>query len=336
MSNPREYNVPQTSRPVPISSLYVLKSLFAFLVVTCHVPLDITGHWLEPVARGAVSVFFLISGYFLYAPSLAKSCQRAIRSFRNIVPIYILVSVFYWLWLLPNNGNLMNSWQSVVVWLTTGAMFSGHLWYLVAMLQALIVLALVFKSRQVWLIYLFPALSVFGLLGSQYGFLISSEHKDYVYNVYNVVCYGLPCMSAGYLVRKFEDRLLAMGDWLYALVIIIGLLYLERWVLEMTGHTYASGAYLGSYLFAGVIFVVALQHKSLGQGSLMEHIGMCYSGNIYYFHIALSTLLVRILVPIYGLTFYKLFGAVLVFLLSWAVAWLVVKAQEKLGISVLR
>ena len=70
----------QPKRPEPIYSLYVLKCLMAFLVVTCHTPFYVSGGYLSPLARGAVSAFFLISGYFLYAPSPKTSYNRAIKS----------------------------------------------------------------------------------------------------------------------------------------------------------------------------------------------------------------------------------------------------------------
>lgn len=142
-------------------------------------------------------MFFLISGYFLYTPSLAGSYRRALKSIKSTVVIYLIISCFYWLWLLPNNGNLMNSWRVFILWLTTGAGFSGHLWYLVAMIEALLVLALIFRWGRGWMLWLFVPLFLFGLLGSQYGFLLTDEPKAYTFEVYNVVCYGLPCMAGG-------------------------------------------------------------------------------------------------------------------------------------------
>ena len=77
-----------------INSLYILKCLFAFLVVTCHTPMGAVKVMLQPIAMGAVCVFFLISGYFLYSPQAEKSYQRAVKSLRSTVKIFLVVSLF--------------------------------------------------------------------------------------------------------------------------------------------------------------------------------------------------------------------------------------------------
>lgn len=154
-----------------INSLYILKCLFAFLVVTCHTPMGAVKVMLQPIAMGAVCVFFLISGYFLYSPQAEKSYQRATKSLRSTVKIFLVVSLFYWAWLLPNNGNLLNSFHQLWSFLLTGAVFSGHTWYLMAMIQGLLVLSLVFRlgiQRYIWIL---TPLCIFGLLDSQYSFL---------------------------------------------------------------------------------------------------------------------------------------------------------------------
>lgn len=327
---------PSSARPEPIYSLYVLKCLFAFLVVTCHTPFDISGDLLPPVARGAVSVFFLISGYFLYSPNLEVSQRRAIKSIKSTVKIYLFVSCFYWVWLLPNYGNLMNSWAMARAWLFTGSAFSGHLWYLMAMIQALAVLYLIFRWGKPWMVWLLTPLFLFGLLGSQYGFLLTDEPTDYVFGVYNTICYGLPCMAGGYLLGKYEAQLMRFRHWLYALLAGIAWVFAERALLESAGHTYASGAYFGSYLVAFLFVLTGLQYKSFGRGSLLATIGAKYSGNIYYFHIAVATVLTHLLYPFGLQPFYMLFGSLLVFLASWLLSWGIVRIQERIGIRLLR
>ena len=80
-----------------------------------------------------------------------------------------------------------------------------------------------------------------------------------------------------------------------------------------------------------------LSYKSLGQGTWLETIGEKYSGNIYYFHIAViigwkalnthSPLLSEI---------YEYGGAFIVFFISLGIAWLVVKLQDLIGYHVLK
>ena len=336
-----QVNIPtnQSNRPEPIYSLYVLKCLMAFLVVTCHTPFFATGDLLPPIARGAVPVFFLISGYFLYAPSLETSYRRAVKSLKNAAKIYLVVSLIYWAWLLPNNGNLMNSWYRFFVWLTMGAGFSGHLWYLVAMVEALAILALLFRFGRSWMLWLLIPLFLLALIGSQYSFLYTDERSPYVlgiYAVHNVFSHGLPCMAGGYLIAKHEPVLMRFRYWGYALIAGIGLLYGERALLEGAGYDYAMGVYFGSFLCAVLFFLTALQYKPLGQGSVMSKIGERYSGNIYYFHIIVATVLAQGFSLLGLREVYRSFGSVFVFFASWALAWVIVRLQERLGIRILR
>ena len=318
---------PTTSRPQPISSLYLLKCLFAFLVVTCHTPMGIAKGWLHPLAMGAVCVFFLISGYFLYSPDPSKSYQRAMKSLRTVVPIFLIVSLFY---------NTLTSFSQLWRWLLTGNLTSGHTWYLMAMLQGLLLLAVIFRLRGERYIALLTPLCIFGLLGSQYAFLLTDERTRYYYDVYTSISYSIPFMSIGYLIAKYEGKLQRYQHWggLFACSVVVA--YAERILLHQTGHDYATGALFGSYLTAVLIFIWALQHKSFGANSWMETIGAKYSGNIYYFHIAVATLIVRLLSALALGEVYAQLGSIFVFIGSLIVASIIVRVQDKVGIHLLK
>ena len=80
-----------------------------------------------------------------------------------------------------------------------------------------------------------------------------------------------------------------------------------------------------------------LSHSELGRGTWLETIGAKYSGNIYYFHMAViigwkalnpySPLLSKV---------YEYGGALVVFIISLGIAWVVVKVQDKIGYHILK
>jgi hypothetical protein len=291
---------------------------------------------LQPIAMGAVCVFFLISGYFLYSPQAEKSYQRAVKSLRSTVKIFLVVSLFYWAWLLPNNGNLLNSFQKLWSLLLTGSLFSGHTWYLMAMIQGLLVLALVFRlgiQRYIWILTL---LCIFGLLGSQYSFLLTDERADYYYYVYTSISYSIPFMSMGYLIAKYESKLQEFRHWGILYALSVALAYGERALLFHAGYDYAAGALFGSFVTAVLIFIWALQHKSFGAGTWAETIGAKYSGNIYYFHIAVATIISKALYTAGMGPVYEQLGSALVFVGSIAVAYVIVRLQDKIGVHILK
>ena len=205
-----------------------------------------------------------------------------------------------------------------------------------AMIQGLLVLALVFRlgiQRYIWIL---TPLCIFGLLGSQYSFLLTDERADYYYYVYTSISYSIPFMSMGYLIAKHESKLQEFRHWgiLYALG--VALAYGERTLLFHSGHDYAAGALLGSFVTAVLIFIWALQHKSFGAGTWAETIGAKYSGNIYYFHIAVATIISKALYAAGMGPVYEQLGSALVFAGSIAVAYVIVHLQDKIGIHILK
>ena len=257
------------------------------------------------------------------------------KSLRSTVKIFLVVSLFYWAWLLPNNGNLLNSFQKLGSLLLTGSLFSGHTWYLMAMIQGLLVLALVFRlgiQRYIWILTL---LCIFGLLGSQYSFLLTDERADYYYYVYTSISYSIPFMSMGYLIAKYESKLQEFRHWGILYALSVALAYGERALLFHAGYDYAAGALFGSFVTAVLIFIWALQHKSFGAGTWAETIGAKYSGNIYYFHIAVATIISKALYTAGMGPVYEQLGSALVFVGSIAVAYVIVRLQDKLGSHIL-
>ena len=67
-----------------------------------------------------------------------------------------------------------------------------------------------------------------------------------------------------------------------------------------------------------------------------ETIGAKYSGNIYYFHIAMATIISKALYAAGMGPVYEQLGSALVFVGSIAVAYMIVRIQDKIGIHILK
>ena len=70
------------AKPKSVSSLYVLKALLAFVVVTCHSPLVLS--WVN-IPGFVVELFFAITGYFLYTADLGKVQSRIWKSVKKVI-----------------------------------------------------------------------------------------------------------------------------------------------------------------------------------------------------------------------------------------------------------
>lgn len=320
----------------PVSSLYVAKAIAAFFVVIAHVPLGALKTWIYPWALITVPIFFLISGYFLYASDEVKSANRTWGAIKKIIPSFLSLTLFYWIILLPNHGNTVHSWGQIWHFLAYGQLTTVHLWFLMAMLQAQVIFMFLFRWHLGKYLWLLIPLMLTALIWGKYSFLISAYNGQSLIYVFNSISYALPFMSTGYIIKKYEHKISARYPWGLLSLLALALAIAEQPFLVSLGYNKIQGPYIGSLSAAVLIFIWALQHKSFGAGSWMETIGAKYSGNIYYFHIAVATLIERLLSALGLGEVYALLGSVFVFIGSLIVASIIVRVQDKVGIHLLK
>ena len=323
---------PATAR-ASVSSLYVLKALLAFVVVTCHSPLVLP--WVH-IPGFVVELFFAITGYFLYTADLGKVQLRIWKSVKKIIPIIFILQVFYNLIVPPEFGPITSSYWLYIQWIFMGfsTFDSGHLWYLTALLLGLLFLGgylRIMKGRRVPLLFLLILPWIF--IGPYRMLLFDKPESIFVFNF---LTRAVPFLAMGYWVRANEENLLKYR-WINIFFLVLTLMGIEclvTWCLS--GYKYAASA-IAMFPMPFAAFMLMLSYKSLGQGTWLETIGEKYSGNIYYFPMAViigwkalnahSPLLSEI---------YEYGGAFIVFFISLGIAWLVVKLQDLIGYHVLK
>ena len=323
---------PATAR-ASVSSLYVLKALLAFVVVTCHSPLVLP--WVH-IPGFVVELFFAITGYFLYTADLGKVQLRIWKSVKKVIPIIFILQVFYNLIVPPEFGPITSSYWLYIQWIFMGfsTFDSGHLWYLTALLLGLLFLGgylRIMKGRRVPLLFLLILPWIF--IGPYRMLLFDKPESIFVFNF---LTRAVPFLAMGYWVRANEENLLKYR-WINIFFLVLTLMGIEclvTWCLS--GYKYAASA-IAMFPMPFAAFMLMLSYKSLGQGTWLETIGEKYSGNIYYFHMAViigwkalnahSPLLSEI---------YEYGGAFIVFFISLGIAWLVVKLQDLIGYHVLK
>ena len=323
---------PATAR-ASVSSLYVLKALLAFVVVTCHSPLVLP--WVH-IPGFVVELFFAITGYFLYTADLGKVQSRIWKSVKKVIPIIFILQVFYNLIVPPGFGPITSSYWLYIQWIFMGfsTFDSGHLWYLTALLLGLLCFGgylRIMKGRRVPLLFLLILPWIF--IGPYRMLLFDKPESIFVFNF---LTRAVPFLAMGYWVRANEENLLKYR-WINIFFLVLTLMGIEclvTWCLS--GYKYAASA-IALFPMPFAAFMLMLSYKSLGQGTWLETIGEKYSGNIYYFHMAViigwkalnahSPLLSEI---------YEYGGAFIVFFISLGIAWLVVKLQDLIGYHVLK
>ena len=229
----------------------------------------------------ATELFFAITGYFLYSSDFHKVQDRIWKSVRKALMITIFLQLFY-LPLAPPQ------WSSSVVlfnWALMGIANFGavHLWYLTALLYSLMAFSLFlkcFKGRFVPLLFI----GVVGwmLLGNYRYFIDGKEDSIYLFNF---ISRALPFLAMGYWIRANEMKLL-LYRWLNIYFLLLILSCLEAVLVYFLSEGHARGGIVEILPLRFAFFMLILSYKDLGKGTWLETIGAKYSGNIYYFHMA--------------------------------------------------
>ena len=268
---------PATAR-ASVSSLYVLKALLAFFVVTCHAPILLP--WVN-IPGLATELFFAITGYFLYSEDLGKIQSRIWKSIKKVIPIMIFLQLLY-IPLAPPD------WKSPVVlfnWAFMGiANFDAvHLWYLTSLLYSLITFSLFIRfTKGKYIPVLFLCVLGWMILGDYRYFI---DGKDGSIYLFNFISRALPFLAMGYWIRANESVLL-QRKWLNIYIVLWILSCSENLLIHTLSQGQADGGFVEIFPLRFAFFMLIISYKELGQGTWLETIGDKYSGNIYYYHMA--------------------------------------------------
>ena len=276
------------------TTLEIIKLLASYMVVFIHIHFD--GHAgivIDALARFAVPLFFLISGFYSYQITPEKVLKRI----KNVLFLIVLGVVSYTLF----NLFLMLLWKSpqdillyFVKYCDIGVWFklifmnftvsSGHLWYLFAILYVYIIFYFVTKHclRENFIyISAFVLLFVNILLGEGLSaFGIVFDHM----NARNFALMGIPFFEIGLLVRKHENKVKKIPGYVSVFAAAIGILGSIA-SLNLWGE---KELYLGSVFILFAIIIIFVKYSDIQYPHILyQSIG--FSTYIYIFHIMVNT-----------------------------------------------
>lgn len=327
-----------------ISSLYVLKALCAFFVVVIHFS-SRYGYYLYPIIRTAVPCFFMISGYFLYSDNRENMMSKLIKAFRKTLTITIFAYLFYFIVRIVISSILKEDDMNFHITSLLGYIIAGpsiwatgHLWYLVAYLETLLVILLLVWFRSLKLVWiLIPLGLITNLLMGKYGFLLPIPSDLMINDVpkymlaRNFFTIGIPAFSIGLIIRKYNQMIIQTinkhNAW-----IISGLLLLFS-IVEFTilyslyGRTFSGDIAIFTVPFAISLIIICLHYKEFGNDTIFEIIGKKYSSDIYIYHMFVASFIIRLIEIILGKLFggnwnffysaFIIFFATLIFVIIW-------------------
>lgn len=290
-------------------SIDALKVICAFLIVCIHIPFNIIGGgYYVALTRIGVPIFLMISGYF-YKQDQTK------RQIKKIAILFLEANIMYFLWnliygLLSGNNLVINLKSLVKFVLLNESPFSGHLWYLGAILYTLIIVYLLDKIGCKKIMYwITPVLLIGDLIIGKYSILIFGREFPYIV-VRNWLFVGIPYFSIGMLMQDERFRIGKWGIPVFALTTV-----LERYLLVSNGLNATRDQYISTTFLAIAVFSFALDYQG-NVSDTVAKIGRDYSTWIYIIHPIFITCFGYVVSKI-GLQYVWWFvGPIVVFLVS--------------------
>lgn len=315
-----------------IDSLFALKAICAFCVVIIHT--HIAGfEYVLPLMGLAVPTFFAISGFFLYSGDASAEIGRALRWVKKSLVLTMVLTPLYAVYLTATQGYI-NASPATCLKIVTGHYCAGHLWYLYALWQALLVFAAMrkFCPWALGLFFLFFAwdasLFLFGGLNPAVKY-----PDEYFLTVFSR---ALPMLMVGYTAAKYRHFWEKGLVWDILMVVVLIVLF---GVQECTFHT-SSGKLFDFILSAGeacMLLMLCVRHQGWSLPCL-SWIGKHHSADIYYLHALVAPLCIRgggyfigpIIIPLWALV---TFVATLCLSVVWQVVWKRICACRKMRVA---
>lgn len=319
-------------------TLELLKLFASYMVVFIHVKFyGELGVAIETLARFAVPLFFLISGYYSYQIKPEKILKRA----KNILNLSILAVGSYTVFNIVTfllKGKVGRVFLYLAKYLDVtrlGKLFifnvpisAGHLWFLLALIYVYLVFYWMTVSR-----FNEKAMFIlsFLLLG---GHLLLGEGLSMVgirlplWLVRNFALMGMPFFVLGLFTRKHENKLHTIPN--YALVILAVIGGAEA---VISRHLFGRNEmYVGSMLILFALVAWFIKYANVRYPSFINALSGC-STYIYIFHVMISSVVLGL---------YKLFALhyetsivlqnihpIIVCIASTALAYAIMKKKQR-------
>ncbi|MCI7812223.1 MAG: acyltransferase [Lachnospiraceae bacterium] len=283
-------------------SIDAMRFVAAVLVVCLHTGLPEKKIWATTVlfiARSAVPLFFMISGYmFAMRKKWDQNMDLYVRKQqKKIAQVAFAGLIFYMM------VDILRSGPKTVLWVTfhpksilefllfNNVWYGGHLWYLFAYLYVLFVYQFLIKRDRVkWMYYWIP----FGLIGyavlGKYSKLILGTEVSYMCSR-NFLMAGIPCFAIGHWLAQGtwksaeKNKNLERAAWIGLMVIEVGMLWAERNFLKAHKSYVSTNNFIANTLLGVTALIFALRFPGNKPWvRKIAYLGKKYSMTIYILH----------------------------------------------------
>ena len=281
------------------TTLELFKLFASYMVVFIHVVFyGNLGIVMDALARFAVPLFFLTSGFFSYNISPEKIKKRI----KHIFSLLLFATVIYIIFDISSllfSGNLnkiptyfsgfLNLSTLLKLFIFNMPISGGHLWYLWAILYVYIIFyfaAILHIKERIIFIISFLLLFLHILLGeclTVFGISVP------IVVIRNFALMGIPFFVLGLFANKHQDKLCNISNKVIITAIIAG-------VSESLLSRYLFGKnelYIGTLLILFAFVVIFLKYPNIKHLHFLDKLDGC-STYIYIFHLMISSIVVRV------------------------------------------
>ena len=274
------------------------KYLCAFLVISIHMSY-FGKRYFEPLTRFAVPIFFMITGHFY---SSIKKSNREYGQIKKTIAILLSSNFLYLLWEIARcillNESFSNSFSpllSAKVWIEflcfNKSFFSGHLWYLGALLYVLVIILAVDKYSNRKKLYKFiPLLLLLNILLGNYSAILFGIKLPLALTRNFLLC-GLPFFLIGDAIRQ-KQCILKQKQLVVMAIFAMLITMVENAFLLGSGKEFNADCFLATPFLAYSLFVLFLKNNNISNTHILRivsKIGKSTSTIIYIVHpIAIS------------------------------------------------
>ncbi|MCG7497251.1 acyltransferase [Vibrio sp. Of7-15] len=241
------------------------------------------------ISRFAVPVFFIIAGFLFHQRIKQKTIfGYTVNYLTKLLMMYVVWSLIYY----AVFGLVMGQWRPIELSLTLyyGTVGSEILWFLPALIYAIVALAIaVHINKTSWLFVIAALLHSIGLANQSYQPLLPESAQFPSIYARDAAFFALFYVTLGYqlLHQKWLDKLLNISRnsfvWLAIAIVAGALMTAEGLYLILDLEGPIGEYYLFTPLLTVALFMVAITKKNSNQPTFFSKLGS-HSGEIYLNH----------------------------------------------------
>lgn len=282
------------------------KVLICIGVIIVHFPfVSPAGPMIATLGTSGVAIFYMISGYGCYAGEEVDNSKAILRRTKRITIITLIAIVAYFLFALIEaaiNSKIYSTdafsylWEQFRnPWLYPRAILLGdfefihadHLWYLVGMIYAYLIMVLVEKFRlRKLLVILMPFLVLLRIGMETY---TNSYGADWHMSG-NALVGALPMMALGYFIHMKEEKITKINKWLlFSLLIISFAAMFLTAIFKINDQIDISQIFKVST--ATLVFIACLKYGTVMKDNFFSRFGAYASLYVYISHFMIGYIL---------------------------------------------